>query len=88
MDHLHQIKALGKIATPRAVSFDVATSANINTQEAYLSSLATPNPYFILSDKDEDVFSQDENTSNLNTDPATNINFTSTSTPHLIPVNH
>ena len=87
-DHLHHIKTLGKIATPRTVSFEVATSTNFNAQEAQLSSLATPNPYIILSDKDDNAFPQDENTSHPHTGPTPNTNFTSNSTPHLIPDNH
>merc|ERR1712117_966233 len=60
-DHLHHIKDLGKIATPRAVSFDVPTSTTVPTQEPYLSSMATTNPFAILSD-DEDDFQRHDTT--------------------------
>ena len=88
MDHLSKFKTLGKISTPQAISFNVPTSSNFTNQDVYLSSMATTNPFSLLSDTEDDDPHQAKTTSPISAKPTANTTFTDTTTPTLIPVSY
>ena len=54
MKHIKELKALGKIETPRKISFDATVSSKINAINTHLSSMASNNPFSILSEDNKD----------------------------------
>merc|ERR1712117_750308 len=53
-NHFETIRTLGKIPTPRTVSFDAAPTPSFTAPDPSPTSMASNNPFAILSDDDDD----------------------------------